>query len=150
MLQSCFNLIFTCIQTLWVWIKSHIFVLQCRTNDQKWMWNHYWITLKSKVFVQHLCWLGIIIKHISLCFYSCQQYYIFGKGGVFLNQFTSSYGNMKNKIILLISLKTFYNISQPLNEFSQTKINLIVATFWYLLFSYLFAFQLQSIFEKYR
>ena len=57
------------------------------------MWNHYWINLKSKVFVQHLSWLGIIIKHTYLCFYSCQQYYIFGKGGVFFNQFTSSYGN---------------------------------------------------------
>ena len=54
---------------------------------------------------------------------------------------------MKSKIILLISLKTFYNISQPLNELRQTQVNLIVTAVWYLLFSYLFAFQLQSIFE---
>ena len=45
---------------------------------------------------------------------------------------------MKSKIILLISLKTFYNISQPLNELRQTQINLIVDAFWYLLVFFYF------------
>ena len=142
MLQKCFNLISTYIQTLWVWIKSHIFVCyvlwpynseptfesECETIIEL-IWNQKCL---CSIFLD---WVLSSNTHICASTRVNNIIYLV-KAESFSINLQALMAIRKSEIILLISLKIFYNIRQPLNELRKTQKNLILDAFWYLLESY--------------